>query len=162
MLTDLRSNTSSLTSDKVLGVLTMHLLHSCKQALYIRFSPIPDTPDEEVSVHESPFSGRILIVHRNLDAAEARCSALIAIIHRISPDLDIQAALNGTAGDLEGRSTASLEASHTSDPDVESTALSERFEWRETSLNSPAGPQKAPLDGMASLPTGRTESGYLG
>lgn len=100
---------------------------------------------------------------RNLDAAEARCAALEAIILRINPDLDIEAALNSVEGIVEGDSTAPFETSHGLLSEVESTTLSrDRFEWREASLTSPSGPQKSPLDGMASLPSERTESGYLG
>ncbi|KAJ5579747.1 uncharacterized protein N7459_005732 [Penicillium hispanicum] len=106
---------------------------------------------------------RTPLTRRNLDATEARCAALQSIIHRISPDLDIEAALSRAEGILEAGSTASLEASHGLDSEAESTNLSgDRFEWREASLTSPSGPQKSPLDGMASLPSERTESGYLG
>lgn len=118
--------------------------------------------DEKVSLFLYCSFGFPFTSRRNLDAAETRCAGLVSIIHRLNPDIDVEAALDGTASNLEGVSAASFETSQGLDPDVESTALSDRFEWRETSLTSPSGAQKSPLDGMASLPTGRTESGYLG
>ncbi|PLB50797.1 hypothetical protein P170DRAFT_446038 [Aspergillus steynii IBT 23096] len=107
---------------------------------------------------------RTPLTRKNLDASEARCSALISLISSIKPDIDIAAALNGLTGNSERHSTTSLETSNVLDSDVENTALSDRYEWRETSLTTPleVQNQKSPLDGMASLPTGDMESGYLG
>ncbi|KAJ5123213.1 hypothetical protein N7448_009310 [Penicillium atrosanguineum] len=88
--------------------------------------------------------------------------SLVSIIRKLNPGVDVEAALEGTASYLDGDPAVSFVNSQDLESDVESTALSDRFEWREASLASPSGTQKSPLDGMASLPTGRTESGYLG
>jgi transcriptional regulatory protein GAL4 len=87
---------------------------------------------------------------------------LISIINKLDPEIDVEAVLAGGASHLDGDSAVSFGNSQDLDSDVESAALSDKYEWRETSLNAPPGAQKSPLDGMASLPTGRTESGYLG
>ena len=68
----------------------------------------------------------------------------------------------GSSVDFQRCSTESGEVSRDIQHDNESKLLSDRFEWRETPLTSPPGPDPGQLDGMASLPTGNTESGYLG
>ncbi|KAE8153138.1 fungal-specific transcription factor domain-containing protein [Aspergillus avenaceus] len=84
------------------------------------------------------------------------------LTRKINPDLDIEAPLNRTDDNLEGDSTGPFKSSNGIDSEIESATLpGDRFEWREASLTSPSGPQRSPLDGMASLPSERTESGYL-
>jgi hypothetical protein len=86
---------------------------------------------------------------------------LLSIIHRISPDLDVEAALKGTVN-LEGYSLASFDTSHGLNSDVEGTEFPDRLEWQESSLAAPSEQHKSPLDGMSSLPASGAESGYLG
>lgn len=98
---------------------------------------------------------------RNLDATELRCAGLISLIQRIDADVDIEAAL----GEIISNRGVDIEASKRSQAlslDLENNALSDRLEWNESSLTSPSGAQNVPLDGMASLPSRRAESGYLG
>lgn len=99
---------------------------------------------------------------RNLDATELRCAALASLIQRIDPDVDIEAALEDITSNRGIDIESFTQTSQASRADPENGALSDRLEWNEPSLTSPSAVQNVPLDGMASLPSKRAESGYLG
>ena len=103
-----------------------------------------------------------LTLCRNLDATELRCAGLVSLIQRIDADVDIEAALGEIISNRGVDIEESAERSQTLALDLENNALSDRLEWNESSLTSPSGAQHVPLDGMASLPSRRAESGYLG
>lgn len=58
--------------------------------------------------------------------------------------------------------TVSLERPGALESDPESALSLDRFEWSEASNMSPSHAQKDAPDGMAVLPTKRTDAGYLG
>lgn len=99
---------------------------------------------------------------RNLDVTERRCAALISLLRRLDPDVDIEAALEEITRNRDVDIESFIETSQVSRLDKENDALSDRLEWNEPSLTSPSVVQNVPLDGMASLPSKRAESGYLG
>ncbi|KAE8411187.1 fungal-specific transcription factor domain-containing protein [Aspergillus pseudocaelatus] len=96
---------------------------------------------------------RTPLTRKNMDQIERRCASLTALLHRLNPDVDIEDALKTT--------TISRSALQASDFEGVSPASVDEFEWSEASLGSPAE-RRVGLDGMASLPTGSTEAGYLG
>jgi hypothetical protein len=87
---------------------------------------------------------------------------LISLVHRFNPDIDIQVALDSMIEDAEAKPTVSMERPEGLESDSESAPSLDRFEWSESSTMSPSRVQKDAPDGMALLPTRRTESGYLG
>lgn len=89
-----------------------------------------------------------------MDRLERRCTSLTALLHRLNPDVDLEDTLKTTTispDDLQGSVLGRM-----------SPASVDEFEWSEASLASPVERRRASLDGMASLPTGSTEAGYLG
>jgi transcriptional regulatory protein GAL4 len=104
----------------------------------------------------------VLILYRNLDAAELRCAKLISLVQRLDPEIDINAALDLITGTGAGEPTASLERPEALESEPERAHLSDRFEWSEVANMSPSHLQKDVPDGMVVLPTERTDAGYLG
>ncbi|OGM45805.1 hypothetical protein ABOM_005469 [Aspergillus bombycis] len=97
---------------------------------------------------------RTPLTRKNMDQIERRCASLTALLHRLNPDVDIEDALKTT--------TIPRSSLHASAFDGMSPASVDEFEWTEASLGSPAELRRVGLDGMASLPTGSAEAGYLG
>ncbi|KAE8338559.1 hypothetical protein BDV24DRAFT_176741 [Aspergillus arachidicola] len=98
---------------------------------------------------------RSSIVTNAIDAqVERRCASLTALLHRLNPDVDIEDALKTTSVPPRGLQAAAY--------DGVNPASVDEFEWSESSLGSPGELRRVGLDGMASLPTGGTEAGYLG
>lgn len=96
-------------------------------------------------------------IGRNLDETERRCAKLMALLHKLNPDVDIEAALKHEGFEFP------LERLQSADSEIESPASVDRFEWNEAALASPSRSQKECPDGMASLvPSGRAGCGYLG
>ncbi|GAB1208818.1 hypothetical protein APSETT445_007581 [Aspergillus pseudonomiae] len=89
-----------------------------------------------------------------MDQIERRCASLTALLHRLNPDVNIEDALETTTILPSGLQASAF--------DGVSPASVDEFEWSEASLGSPAQLRRVGLDGMASLPTGSTEAGYLG
>ncbi|BAE56263.1 unnamed protein product [Aspergillus oryzae RIB40] len=89
-----------------------------------------------------------------MDQIERRCAGLTALLHRLNPDVDIEDALKTTTVPPRGLQAAAS--------DGVSSASVDEFEWSESSLGSPGELRRVGLDGMASLPTGSKEAGYLG
>ncbi|PIG86193.1 hypothetical protein AARAC_006223 [Aspergillus arachidicola] len=89
-----------------------------------------------------------------MDQIERRCASLTALLHRLNPDVDIEDALKTTSVPPRGLQAAAY--------DGVNPASVDEFEWSESSLGSPGELRRVGLDGMASLPTGGTEAGYLG
>ncbi|GAB1199020.1 hypothetical protein APSETT444_008352 [Aspergillus pseudonomiae] len=87
-------------------------------------------------------------------ASKRRCASLTALLHRLNPDVNIEDALETTTILPSGLQASAF--------DGVSPASVDEFEWSEASLGSPAQLRRVGLDGMASLPTGSTEAGYLG
>ncbi|PYH90235.1 hypothetical protein BO71DRAFT_422438 [Aspergillus ellipticus CBS 707.79] len=107
---------------------------------------------------------RTPLTRKNLDEKERLCSGLIALIHKLQPDVDIAEALKTLSAPTEGTpdgdtgnglSPEGQQIAH----DRSSPTPSAHFEWNEALLSS-SRVQEKPLDGMASLPARR--SGYLG
>lgn len=88
-----------------------------------------------------------------MDQIERRCASLTALLQRLNPDVDIEDALKTTTIRRSALQASTFEAV--------SPASVDGFEWSEASLGSPAE-RRVGLDGMASLPTGSREAGYLG
>ncbi|UCK58085.1 hypothetical protein AFCA_000954 [Aspergillus flavus] len=99
-------------------------------------------------------SSRTPLTRKNMDQIERRCASLTALLHRLNPDVDIEDALKTTTVPPRGLQTAAF--------DGVSSASVDEFEWSESSLGSPGELRRVGLDGMASLPTGSKEAGYLG
>lgn len=104
----------------------------------------------------------VLTSYRNLDAAELRFAKLISLIQNIDPELDIHAALDSITGNGARETRPPLERPEAIESDQESAPLLDRFEWSEALNVSPSHVQKEAPDGMAVLPTQRTDAGYLG
>ncbi|KNG90644.1 hypothetical protein ANOM_001311 [Aspergillus nomiae NRRL 13137] len=112
------------------------------------------------------FSGppqRTPLTRQNLDELEHRCRALKRLLQKLNPDLDVDRALkemnrNDTLAYVSKRGNSSITEDNPATPD--------RFDWSEASLVSPAAetyqsPEQGP-DGMASLPSSKCDTGYLG
>lgn len=84
------------------------------------------------------------------------------MIQRLDPDVDIESLLETILRNPDQNFQVSAERSRSLNPDLGNTTLSEQTEWNESSLLSPSQTQDVPLDGMATLPSRRAESGYLG
>ncbi|KAK6823937.1 hypothetical protein RU639_006234 [Aspergillus parasiticus] len=97
---------------------------------------------------------RTSLTRKNMDQIERRCASLTALLHRLNPDVDIEDALKTTTVPPRGLQAAAY--------DGVNPASVDEFEWSESSLGSPGELRRVGLDGMASLPTGGTEAGYLG
>jgi hypothetical protein len=87
---------------------------------------------------------------------------LISLIQEFDPEIDIHAALDSITGNGAGEPTASLDMPKAIESDTESAPSLERFEWSEASSTSASHVQNEAPDGMAVLPTKRTDAGYLG
>ncbi|KAE8158039.1 fungal-specific transcription factor domain-containing protein [Aspergillus tamarii] len=96
---------------------------------------------------------RTPLTRKNMDQIERRCASLTALLQRLNPDVDIEDALKTTTIRRSALQASTFEAV--------SPASVDEFEWSEASLGSPAE-RRVGLDGMASLPTGSREAGYLG
>ncbi|KAB8259419.1 fungal-specific transcription factor domain-containing protein [Aspergillus pseudonomiae] len=112
------------------------------------------------------FSGppqRTPLTRQNLDELEHRCRALRRLLQKLNPDLDVERALKQMNRDeplayVSNRGNSSITEDNPATPD--------RFDWSEASLVSPAAetyqsPEEGP-DGMASLPSSKCDTGYLG
>ncbi|KAB8260192.1 fungal-specific transcription factor domain-containing protein [Aspergillus pseudonomiae] len=97
---------------------------------------------------------RTPLTRKNMDQIERRCASLTALLHRLNPDVNIEDALETTTILPSGLQASAF--------DGVSPASVDEFEWSEASLGSPAQLRRVGLDGMASLPTGSAEAGYLG
>ncbi|OJJ77713.1 hypothetical protein ASPBRDRAFT_112951 [Aspergillus brasiliensis CBS 101740] len=106
---------------------------------------------------------RTPLTRKNLEEKEQLCEKLTKLIRHLNPNVDIEEALKALPGAEEGR--VNNETAHDSSPCVSSDAKSptplESFEWNEGPLTLSHLPTKS-LDGMASLPTKGSGSGYLG
>lgn len=91
-----------------------------------------------------------------MDEFENRCANLKRMLQKLNPDVDIERALRTMATSSESNES-SPEVQWRSDPGRENAPSADKFEWNE----SPPS-QTDDLDGMASLPTRSTGSGYLG
>lgn len=83
-------------------------------------------------------------------------------MRKLDPAIDITRALDSMTGSGVDEPTASLERPEGVESDAESAPSLDRFEWSEPSSMSPSRVRKDTPDGMALLPTKRSESGYLG
>ncbi|KAI9930017.1 hypothetical protein MW887_011827 [Aspergillus wentii] len=100
---------------------------------------------------------RTPLTRKNLDETERRCAKLMALLHKLNPDVDIEVALKHEGFEFP------LKSLQSADSEIESPASVDRFEWNEAALASPSRSQKECPDGMASLvPSGRAGCGYLG
>ncbi|PWY69029.1 hypothetical protein BO94DRAFT_590608 [Aspergillus sclerotioniger CBS 115572] len=105
---------------------------------------------------------RTPLTRKNLDEKERLCANLVALIHRLNPNVDIGEAVKTLSASDEGSNDNEPGPALPSlDPTRGSPTPSGNFEWNETPSSSTHLPDRS-LDGMASLPTGRSESGYLG
>ncbi|KAL3468124.1 fungal-specific transcription factor domain-containing protein [Aspergillus heterothallicus] len=111
---------------------------------------------------------RTPLTRRNLDEAEHRCAKLVALLRRLDPEIDIDDALRTVASPGSASPRFRPRALGDRRPSVESrgdgvSEEADRFDWNEaaSSIATPGKGQGYP-DGMASLPTGSAESGYLG
>lgn len=87
----------------------------------------------------------------------------MTLVRNLGPNIDIEEALKELAGAGQGHDTN--ETDHNSllgvSPGAKSPTPLENFEWNED-LMTPSNPPNKSLDGMASLPTEGSGSGYLG
>ncbi|KAL3484400.1 fungal-specific transcription factor domain-containing protein [Aspergillus germanicus] len=105
---------------------------------------------------------RTPLTRRNLDEAEHRCAKLVELLRRLNPDIDSDEALRGVAPLATGSPRLSVNRRPSLDPRRELSEEADRFDWNEeSSIATPHRGQGCP-DGMASLPTGSAEVGYLG
>ncbi|RAK97674.1 uncharacterized protein BO80DRAFT_413970 [Aspergillus ibericus CBS 121593] len=105
---------------------------------------------------------RTPLTRKNLDEKEHLCANLIALIHKSNPEVDIEDALKAlSASDEQRGDNRPTPALPSLDLERRSPTPSGNFEWDEAPLPSTHHPDKS-LDGMASLPTGGSGSGYLG
>ncbi|KZF25854.1 hypothetical protein L228DRAFT_234985 [Xylona heveae TC161] len=104
---------------------------------------------------------RTPLTRRNLDDAERRCTNLIALIRKLNPEVDIEDALKTVSGTGVPATEVLLERLKSGDSGGESPSSPDRLEWDEASLASSWRVQKEAPDGMASLPSQSTGSGYL-
>ncbi|PYI11264.1 hypothetical protein BO78DRAFT_425782 [Aspergillus sclerotiicarbonarius CBS 121057] len=105
---------------------------------------------------------RTPLTRKNLDEKERLCANLVALVHKLNPDVDVEEALKTLSASGEGRNdNGPAPALPSLDPARGSPTPSGNFEWNEAPLSSTHLPDKS-LDGMASLPTGESGSGYLG
>lgn len=89
-----------------------------------------------------------------MDQIERRCAGLMALLHRLNPEMDLEDML-----DSNDRLPGAPQDSNSSRTSPSSMY---EFEWSEAPVMSPAERRRSCLDGMASLPTANTEAGYLG
>ncbi|OOF99027.1 hypothetical protein ASPCADRAFT_204693 [Aspergillus carbonarius ITEM 5010] len=105
---------------------------------------------------------RTPLTRKNLDEKERLCANLVALIHKLNPNIDIGEAVKTLSSSDEGSNNNEPGPALLSlDPERGSPTPSGNFEWNETPSSSTHVPDKS-LDGMASLPTGGSGSGYLG
>lgn len=98
-------------------------------------------------------------ISRNLEELENRSANLERLLQKLNPDVDIERALR-TVKTPGNSNDSSPEVQRCSEPARENAPSTDKFEWNESSMTSPS--QTDDLDGMASLPTRTTGSGYLG
>jgi transcriptional regulatory protein GAL4 len=99
---------------------------------------------------------------RNLDEAEHRCAKLVELLRKLNPDIDSDDALRTVSSPGTGNPRPSADRRRSLNPHWEVSEEADRFDWNEeSSIAVPHRGQGHP-DGMASLPTGSGESGYLG
>ncbi|KAL3470011.1 fungal-specific transcription factor domain-containing protein [Aspergillus californicus] len=79
----------------------------------------------------------------------------MSLLRKLNPEVDIENALETIARNPDSPGAPGGELSQDSGLDVESSHSPHRFEWNESSLATDT-------DGMASLPSRMTDSGYLG
>lgn len=97
-------------------------------------------------------------VSRNFEELENRCANLEKLLQKLNLDIGIERA---------SRTMTTSSKSNGSSPEVqwcaesakENAPSANKFEWNESPITSPS--QTDDLDGIASLPTGSTDSGYL-
>ncbi|KAL4870825.1 fungal-specific transcription factor domain-containing protein [Aspergillus spectabilis] len=102
---------------------------------------------------------------QNLDEAERRCAKLVEVLQRLNPAIDIEYALTGRGTPTDTGPVPSFERYQSIDSTPECPeGLGERddFEWNEATSASASRRRQGCADGMASLPTEKAESGYLG
>ncbi|PWY78358.1 hypothetical protein BO70DRAFT_430256 [Aspergillus heteromorphus CBS 117.55] len=110
---------------------------------------------------------RTPLTRKNLDAQERLCAGLVALLRKLNPDVDIEEALktlsspDEASNDNDNRRQPPPPPQQSTAHDRNSPTPPAHFEWNEALLSSSRA-QGNPLDGMASLPAGRSESGYLG
>ncbi|BCS04496.1 Zn(II)2Cys6 transcription factor [Aspergillus luchuensis] len=106
---------------------------------------------------------RTPLTRKNLEEKEQLCEKLMTLVRNLGPNIDIEEALKELAGAGQGHDTN--ETDHNSllgvSPGAKSPTPLENFEWNED-LMTPSNPPNKSLDGMASLPTEGSGSGYLG
>jgi transcriptional regulatory protein GAL4 len=99
---------------------------------------------------------------RNLDEAEHRCVKLVELLRRLNPDIDSEDALRTVESTGTGSPRPSFDRRLSLDRRGQVSEEADRFDWNEdSSIATPQRGQSRP-DGMASLPTGNAEAGYLG
>jgi transcriptional regulatory protein GAL4 len=103
-----------------------------------------------------------LTLFRNLDAVELQCAGLVSLIQRLDPEVDIESLLETILRNPDQNFQISAERSRNLNLDLGHTTVSDKTEWNESSLVPTSQIQDVPLDGMATLPSRRAESGYLG
>ncbi|KAL2844288.1 fungal-specific transcription factor domain-containing protein [Aspergillus pseudodeflectus] len=105
---------------------------------------------------------RTPLTRRNLDEAEHRCAKLVELLRRLNPDIDSEDALRTVALTSTGSPRPSVDRRLSLDRRGQVSEEADRFDWNEdSSIATPHRGQSRP-DGMASLPTGNAEAGYLG